>query len=215
MGHLLYFLVPFHLVSFTNLIWYHVDHRGHTSKSWAAVLPIFGAIVIGITRTMDYRHHWQDVIVGEILGGLAAYFSYRQYYPSLEHPLSHRPYSPRYSPVAHGQTDSHPNDSGSGSGPGGVKGQEVPYGASEPTLQEKPGDKGKGRDLESGTTDDNGNEIQRELHDTVPRQQPPNLERVWSDENGHEHEHEKDARRRKTTKSVRASADAPPPVLSA
>ncbi|KAG6896128.1 hypothetical protein C0992_010169 [Termitomyces sp. T32_za158] len=44
---------------------------------------------------MDYRHHWQDVLVGAILGSVISYFSYRQYYPSLASELSHRPYSPR------------------------------------------------------------------------------------------------------------------------
>ena len=39
--------------------------------------------------------HWHDVLVGSIIGTLLAYFSYRQYYPSLSSELSHRPYSPR------------------------------------------------------------------------------------------------------------------------
>ena len=39
--------------------------------------------------------HWQDVLVGGILGAVLAYFSYRQYYPSLTSKDSQRPYSPR------------------------------------------------------------------------------------------------------------------------
>ncbi|CAE6515400.1 unnamed protein product [Rhizoctonia solani] len=44
---------------------------------------------------MDYRHHWHDVLVGSVVGLVLSYFSYRQYYPSLVSPFSHRPYSPR------------------------------------------------------------------------------------------------------------------------
>jgi hypothetical protein len=39
--------------------------------------------------------HWQDVVAGSALGILTAYFSYRQYFPSLSSKLSHLPYSPR------------------------------------------------------------------------------------------------------------------------
>lgn len=66
--------------------------------------------------------HWQDVTVGSILGLIVAYFSYRQYYPSLADERSHRPYSPRIKdensehvlPVhnlSHGQIYDQPGDS--------------------------------------------------------------------------------------------------------
>ncbi|CUA74169.1 putative diacylglycerol pyrophosphate phosphatase 1 [Rhizoctonia solani] len=71
------------------------DERGHTGKAWIALTPLTGALLVAISRTMDYRHHWQDVLVGSVVGLVFAYFAYRQYYPTLESPLSHKPYSPR------------------------------------------------------------------------------------------------------------------------
>ncbi|TRM61846.1 phosphatidic acid phosphatase type 2/haloperoxidase [Schizophyllum amplum] len=71
------------------------DKRGHAGKAWVALTPFAGAALVAISRTMDYRHHWHDVLVGSILGTVMAFFAYRQYYPSLADPLSHRPYSPR------------------------------------------------------------------------------------------------------------------------
>ncbi|QRW25188.1 phosphatidate phosphatase PPAPDC1A [Rhizoctonia solani] len=71
------------------------DERGHTGKAWIALTPLTGALLTAISRTMDYRHHWQDVLVGSAVGLLFSYFAYRQYYPTLESPFSHKPYSPR------------------------------------------------------------------------------------------------------------------------
>ncbi|KAG8737633.1 hypothetical protein FRC10_007975 [Ceratobasidium sp. 414] len=71
------------------------DERGHTGKAWIALTPLTGALLVAVSRTMDYRHHWQDVLVGSIAGLVFAYFSYRQYYPTLESPYSHKPYAPR------------------------------------------------------------------------------------------------------------------------
>ncbi|PFH52415.1 hypothetical protein AMATHDRAFT_140084 [Amanita thiersii Skay4041] len=71
------------------------DERGYTGKTWLALSPFAAAALVAISRTMDYRHHWHDVLVGSLLGTVLAYFCYRQYYPSLASKLSHRPYSPR------------------------------------------------------------------------------------------------------------------------
>jgi len=71
------------------------DRRGHAHKAWISLVPLSAAALVAISRTMDYRHHWHDVAVGFILGLTAAYFSYRQYYPSLADERSHRPYGPR------------------------------------------------------------------------------------------------------------------------
>ena len=50
---------------------------------------------MAISRSMDYRHHWHDILVGSSLGVVVSFFAYRQYYPSLASDLCHRPYSPR------------------------------------------------------------------------------------------------------------------------
>jgi diacylglycerol diphosphate phosphatase / phosphatidate phosphatase len=71
------------------------DKRGHAGKAWLSLSPLAAAALVAISRTMDYRHHWHDVLVGSLLGLVFSFFSYRQYYPSLGDPLSHRPYSPR------------------------------------------------------------------------------------------------------------------------
>ncbi|KAI9591996.1 phosphatidic acid phosphatase type 2/haloperoxidase [Syncephalis fuscata] len=71
------------------------DERGFVFKPLICVIPLIGAALIGISRICDYRHHWQDVLVGGIVGFGMAYFAYRQYYPSLASHNCHRPFSPR------------------------------------------------------------------------------------------------------------------------
>ncbi|KAJ2714194.1 hypothetical protein H4R19_001857 [Coemansia spiralis] len=61
------------------------DCRGRTYKAFVMLTPLLGALLIGISRTKDYRHHWQDVLAGALLGAAMAWFAYLQYYPS---PLS-------------------------------------------------------------------------------------------------------------------------------
>ncbi|KZP20753.1 PAP2-domain-containing protein [Athelia psychrophila] len=71
------------------------DGRGHAAKTWVCLVPIAAASLVAYSRSMDYRHHWTDILTGCIVGLVFAYFSYRQYYPHLASPMSHRPYSPR------------------------------------------------------------------------------------------------------------------------
>ncbi|KAL5511158.1 hypothetical protein ACEPAH_4373 [Sanghuangporus vaninii] len=71
------------------------DEKGHTTKAWISLTPLSGAALVAISRTMDYRHHWQDVLVGSLIGLVMSFFAYRQYYPPLSSPRSHRPFSPR------------------------------------------------------------------------------------------------------------------------
>ncbi|CAG8659290.1 142_t:CDS:2, partial [Paraglomus brasilianum] len=43
------------------------DKKGHTYKSLLTTLPLIGAALIAISRTQDYRHHWEDVTVGGLI----------------------------------------------------------------------------------------------------------------------------------------------------
>lgn len=68
------------------------NRRGYTWKSWLLLAPLSCAALVSVSRTMDYRHHSTDVIAGAIIGVLAAWFAYRQFYPvsrELRAGLSH------------------------------------------------------------------------------------------------------------------------------
>lgn len=67
--------------------------------------PIIGALLVAISRTEDYRHHWQDVTIGALLGTFCAYFAYRQYYPGLSNDSCRDPFLTRVAYCKKGHTD--------------------------------------------------------------------------------------------------------------
>ncbi|KAI8330545.1 phosphatidic acid phosphatase type 2/haloperoxidase [Blakeslea trispora] len=71
------------------------DKFGYTYKGFMFAFPVIGALLVAVSRTEDYRHHWQDVSIGAILGTICAYFAYRQYYPSLSRGHCGIPFSDR------------------------------------------------------------------------------------------------------------------------
>ncbi|KAL7312461.1 hypothetical protein PS15m_008218 [Mucor circinelloides] len=71
------------------------DEKGHTYKGFLFAFPIIGALLVAISRTEDYRHHWQDVTIGALLGTFCAYFAYRQYYPGLSQDSCRDPFLTR------------------------------------------------------------------------------------------------------------------------
>ncbi|ORX41134.1 phospholipid metabolism-related protein [Kockovaella imperatae] len=71
------------------------DRRGHRTRGWFALSPLLGAVMVAISRTEDNRHHWQDVLVGSLLGLFIAWVSYRTYFPPLSHRQCHLPLAPR------------------------------------------------------------------------------------------------------------------------
>ncbi|XP_062192738.1 uncharacterized protein LOC133896170 [Phragmites australis] len=46
------------------------DHQGHVAKLCIVILPLLIASLDGISRIDDYRHHWEDVFVGGLIGFL-------------------------------------------------------------------------------------------------------------------------------------------------
>lgn len=52
---------------------------------------LLAPLTIAISRTADYHHHWQDVVVGSIIGLCTVWVVYRQHYPPLSSPHSHLP----------------------------------------------------------------------------------------------------------------------------
>ncbi|CAG7838169.1 unnamed protein product [Allacma fusca] len=66
--------------------------RGQGWRVLLCMVPVVLAILMAISRTDDYHHHWQDVTVGAIIGTLLAYISYRQYFPCLSSESSDLPY---------------------------------------------------------------------------------------------------------------------------
>lgn len=139
------------------------DKRGCTGKAWLALAPFSAAALVAISRTMDYRHHWHDVLVGSIVGTVMAYFSYRQYYPSLESEYCHRPYSPRIKREDEEGLPTHSHNAGPSS---------YPFGTSAPSRPD--GNTSYGHQA--------GDEY--ELEGTVLRPQGESLEEMWK-KDGH------------------------------
>ncbi|RKP08035.1 phosphatidic acid phosphatase type 2/haloperoxidase [Thamnocephalis sphaerospora] len=75
------------------------DERGFVFKPLLCLMPLIGAALVAISRVCDYRHHWQDVTIGSILGFSLAYFAYRLYYPSLAHSSSMHPFAAAKGPL--------------------------------------------------------------------------------------------------------------------
>lgn len=63
-----------------------VSGRIRTHRTLLGIIPIVVALLIAISRTCDYHHHWQDVSVGALIGLVAGTFSYHQQYPTVWHP---------------------------------------------------------------------------------------------------------------------------------
>ncbi|KAL4859794.1 Lipid phosphate phosphatase 1 [Chlorella vulgaris] len=59
------------------------DGQAQPTRFIVAVIPLLGALWIGMSRLQDHWHHVEDVACGFLLGLLVAFCFYRQIYPSV------------------------------------------------------------------------------------------------------------------------------------
>ncbi|XP_037299381.1 phospholipid phosphatase 5 [Manduca sexta] len=66
--------------------------RGSGVRVLCCLAPLAAAAAVALSRTCDYHHHWEDILVGSILGFSTAIFCYRQHYNPLSSDLAGVPY---------------------------------------------------------------------------------------------------------------------------
>ena len=59
------------------------DGSGRIYKFIIFLIPLLTASLVSISRIVDYRHHWDDVLVGSSIGCLSAAVGYYYFYPLL------------------------------------------------------------------------------------------------------------------------------------
>ncbi|RUS76378.1 hypothetical protein EGW08_015858 [Elysia chlorotica] len=55
------------------------------------IAPVVFGVLVAASRTADYHHHWQDVLVGSLIGVGFAYMCFRQSFHGTLHKSSHLP----------------------------------------------------------------------------------------------------------------------------
>eukprot|EP00246_Nothoceros_aenigmaticus_P014668 TRINITY_DN5744_c0_g1_i1.p1 TRINITY_DN5744_c0_g1~~TRINITY_DN5744_c0_g1_i1.p1 ORF type:complete len:306 (+),score=25.09 TRINITY_DN5744_c0_g1_i1:329-1246(+) len=59
------------------------DKNGHTFKLPIVFFPLLLATLVAVSRVDDYWHHWQDVLVGGLLGLVVSTIIYHQHFPPI------------------------------------------------------------------------------------------------------------------------------------
>lgn len=62
--------------------------RGEGLRVVICLIPLLVAAAVAISRCCDNHHHWEDVLVGAVIGLLTSYMCYTQYFNPLDSDLS-------------------------------------------------------------------------------------------------------------------------------
>lgn len=60
-----------------------MDKKSYVWKYFVVSVPYMIATMVALSRVFDYRHHWQDVTIGSIIGLFFGIITYYYYFPSL------------------------------------------------------------------------------------------------------------------------------------
>ncbi|CAN1297063.1 Putative lipid phosphate phosphatase 3, chloroplastic [Linum perenne] len=85
------------------------DRQGHVGKLCIVIFPLLAASLVAISRVDDYRHHWQDVFAGSLLGLVVATLCYRQFFPAPYHNEGWGPYA-YFQALEDSRSGDQPND---------------------------------------------------------------------------------------------------------
>ncbi|CAM8883903.1 unnamed protein product [Rhodiola kirilowii] len=69
------------------------NRKGHIAKLCLVFLPLLAASLVGVSRVDDYRHHWEDVFAGGLIGLVVAMLCYLQFFPAPYHSEGWGPYA--------------------------------------------------------------------------------------------------------------------------
>lgn len=78
-----------------------LNWRGIVARLFCCVPPILTATIIAGSRVYDNHHHWEDVLVGSVIGSFSSYFCYSYYYNAVDSELAGTPY-----PLTESESDS-------------------------------------------------------------------------------------------------------------
>ncbi|KXN72485.1 PAP2-domain-containing protein [Conidiobolus coronatus NRRL 28638] len=71
------------LALYFNLIFQLKNSRFKWLQYYCFILPLSISLYVGISRIWDFRHHWEDVLVGSCIGIFTGLFSYFYYFKKI------------------------------------------------------------------------------------------------------------------------------------